>query len=126
MKPLKTHDTYEVEQYMKKKQKILTMNSIGKVFGKGYMKSATMSTAVNVFWKTGSYPVDKDIYNKADFIADHLELDGTSSQPTDDTGSDGNIVDKYQYVSIFLDIESIDMKTKISINIEKRNVMKKW
>ncbi len=32
--------------------------------------------------------------------------------------SDGNIVDKYQYVSIFLDIESIGTKTKISINIE--------
>ncbi len=37
--------------------------------------------------------------------------------------SDGNIVDKY-YVSIFLDIESSDTKTKLSINIEKRNELK--
>ncbi len=39
--------------------------------------------------------------------------------------SDGNIVDKYRYVSIFLNIKSIRMKTKISINIKKRNVMEK-
>ncbi len=39
--------------------------------------------------------------------------------------NDGNIVNKYRYVSIFLDIEGIDRKIKISINIEKRNVMKK-
>ncbi len=38
--------------------------------------------------------------------------------------SHGNIADKYRYVSIFLDIESMDTKTKISINIENRNVLK--
>ncbi len=39
--------------------------------------------------------------------------------------SDGNIGDKYRYISIFLYMESIDMKTKMSINIEKRNAMEK-
>ncbi len=34
--------------------------------------------------------------------------------PTCGTFSNGNIVDKYWYVSIFLDIESIDTKTKMS------------
>ncbi len=29
-------------------------------------------------------------------------------------GSDGNIVEKYRYISIFLDIKSIDTNTKIS------------
>ncbi len=34
--------------------------------------------------------------------------------------SDGNIVEKYRYASIFLDIESIDTKIKIAINIQNK------
>ncbi len=52
---------------------------------------------------------------------------GKISQGVLRDASDGNIVAKYGYVSIFLYIRSIDTKTKISIKIVKflkQNILK--
>lgn len=48
--------------------KVVTLHQISSLFGKAFIRSATMSTAVSGFRKTGIWPVDKSVFEESDFL----------------------------------------------------------
>ena len=68
MKPLMTYYTQEVEKWLRKYPgRVVSLYQVAELFGAAYMRAATMLTAVNAFQKTGLYPVNRHIFNDADF-----------------------------------------------------------
>ena len=68
MKPLMTYYTQEVEKWLRKYPgHVVSLYQVAELFGAAYMRAATMLTAVNAFQKTGLYPVNRHIFNDADF-----------------------------------------------------------
>ena len=68
MKPLMTYYTQEVEKWLRKYPgRVVSLYQVAELFGAAYMRAATMLTAVNAFHKTGLYPVNRHIFNDADF-----------------------------------------------------------
>ncbi len=84
MKAFKKFYPQVIEMYTKLPQHILTMSDIGKVFGKGYLKAASSSVAVNGFIKTGLYLFDRNVIHESDFAGDLLGL-ASAAEPNEES-----------------------------------------
>nr|CAH7743754.1 unnamed protein product [Callosobruchus chinensis] len=49
--------------------RVVTPYQVAKLFGNAYLKAATMLTAINGFKTCGIWPVDRNVFTEADFIA---------------------------------------------------------
>lgn len=69
MKPLSKYYEDEIRTWMRTNPgKVVTLHQISSLFGKAFIRSATMSTAVSGFRKTGIWPVDKNVFEESDFL----------------------------------------------------------
>lgn len=73
MASLKMHFSQAVELFLKANPgKVVTVNEISSLFGKAFLASATPSTAINGFRKTGIVPFNKFIFGEEDFAASNV------------------------------------------------------
>lgn len=69
MKPISTYYDTEVTNWLRSNTpKVVTLKDIGEIFGKAFMKAATMSTAINSFKKTGIFPFNDNVFEDSDFM----------------------------------------------------------
>jgi hypothetical protein len=59
--------------------RIVTIRQVGKLFGKAYLRAATVETAMNGFRKSGIYPLNHNVFRSHDF-AIHAEEDDADSE----------------------------------------------
>ncbi|CAK1550150.1 unnamed protein product [Leptosia nina] len=70
MRPLSTYYSAEVKKWLRDHPgRVVTPYQVAKLFGQAYLKAATMLTAINGFRKCGVWPLDKNVFTDADFIA---------------------------------------------------------
>ena len=75
VKPLMTYYTQAVECWLRSHPgRVVSTFQIAELFGIGYVRAATVRTAVNGFRKTGIWPIDRNVFDEHDFAA---------AQPTD-------------------------------------------
>lgn len=92
MSPLSTYYQQEVRQWLAMHPgRPVTIYQVAKLYGKAYLKAASMQTAVNGFKKTGIYPLDRNIIPEhlyapsltTDRAAPEIEPDPTTDDPLD-------------------------------------------
>lgn len=88
MKPFKTFYSQEIEMWLRANPgRVVSVYQIGDLFGKAYMKAATVQNAVGGFKTTGLFPINKYRFGPADFPLHPLPAttssadEGTSSTP---------------------------------------------
>ena len=70
MKPLSVYYEQEVKKWLRQNPgRVVTQFQIAQLFGKAYLRSATMITAINGFSTPGIYPLDRNVFSEADFLA---------------------------------------------------------
>nr|XP_047124214.1 uncharacterized protein LOC124806949 [Hydra vulgaris] len=70
MKPLSTYYTQEVEKWLLVHPgRIVTTLQLPALFREAYLRAASALTAVNGFRKTGIWPINRDVFQDADFAA---------------------------------------------------------
>ena len=70
MRPLSTYYSAEVKKLLREHPgRIVTPYQVAKLFGAAYLQAGTMITAINGFRKCGIWPVDRNVFTEADFIA---------------------------------------------------------
>ncbi|XP_049867446.1 uncharacterized protein LOC126367763 [Pectinophora gossypiella] len=70
MRPLSTYYSAEVKKWLRDHPgRVVTPYQVAKLFGQAYLTAATMLTAINGFRKCGIWPLDKNVFTDADFIA---------------------------------------------------------
>ena len=75
MKPLMTYYTQAVEYWLRSHPgRVVSAFQVAELFGIGYIRAATMRTAVNGFQKIGIWSIDRNVFDEHDFAA---------AQPTD-------------------------------------------
>ena len=75
MKPLMTYYTQAVECLLRSHpSRVVSTFQIAELFGIGYVRAATIITAVNGFRKTGIWPIDRNVFDEHGFAV---------AQPTD-------------------------------------------
>lgn len=80
MRPLSTYYGAEVKKWLRDHPgRIVTPYQVAKLFGQAYLQAATMLTAMNGFRKCGIWPLDRNVFTEADFIA--AETTNTETLP---------------------------------------------
>ncbi|XP_026318149.1 uncharacterized protein LOC113228920 [Hyposmocoma kahamanoa] len=83
MRPLSIYYSAEVKKWLKEHPgRVVTAYQVAKLFGQAYLQAATMPTAINGFKKCGIWPLDKNVFTDADFIA--AETTNTENLTTGD------------------------------------------
>ena len=70
MKPLKSFYSQEIEKFLCNNQgRVVTIHQISHLFNSAYLRAATPATAIKGFERTGIFPVNRDSFSDADFVA---------------------------------------------------------
>jgi hypothetical protein len=70
MKLLSTYYADSMKSWLRSHPgRVVTQYQITGLFGKAFLKAASMETAVNGFRKTGIWPVQRDVFTEVDFLA---------------------------------------------------------
>ena len=88
MKPLMTYYTQAVECLLRSHPgRVVSTFQIAELFGIGYVRAATMRTAVNGFRKTGIWPIDRNVFDEHGLAAaqttDLVHQSNTDASPRD-------------------------------------------
>lgn len=74
MSPFKTFYAQEITNWLRLHPgRVVTTYQIGELFGKAYVRAATMETAINGFKKTGMFPPDRNVFKDYEFAAEMNE-----------------------------------------------------
>ncbi|XP_022823908.1 uncharacterized protein LOC111354594 [Spodoptera litura] len=89
MKPLSTYYSEAAQNWLRMNPgKVITQFQIAELVDRAFQKAATMTTAFNAFRATGIWPLNRDIFTEADFLAaatTDIELPNPSSNPYSST-----------------------------------------
>lgn len=89
MKPLKTFYAQEVEIWLRANfGRVVTVYQIGELFGRAYMKAATVQNAAKGFQSTGLFPMNKYRFGEEDFPLHCQPRPTDSSQSGKDSGKE--------------------------------------
>jgi hypothetical protein len=70
MKPLSTYYDQENTNWLGTNVgNVITVKQVADIFGLAYIKATSISTAINIFKKTGIWPLNPDVFTDADFMA---------------------------------------------------------
>lgn len=83
MKPVSTYYDQAVTSWLRSNPGlVVSTRQVAELFGKAFIQSATMSTAVNGFKKCGVWPYDPQIFTESDFLASMTtDIPGTQNLP---------------------------------------------
>lgn len=70
MKPLSTYYSEAAQNWLRMNSgRVITQYQIAELVDKAFQKAATMTSAFNAFRATGIWPLNRDIFTEADFLA---------------------------------------------------------
>lgn len=82
MRPLSTYYGADVKKWLRDHPgRVVSPYQVAKLFGQAYLQAATMLTAINGFRKCGIWPLDRNVFTEADFIA--AETTNTETLPSE-------------------------------------------
>lgn len=86
MKPFSTYYTEAANNWMRLNSgKVITQFQIPELVDKAFQKAATLSTAYNAFRTTGIWPLNRDVFTEADFLAAATtDIEMPETEPTED------------------------------------------
>lgn len=125
MKPLSNFYKDEVRKWLRTNPgRVVTLHQIALLFGASYIRSATMTTAVNGFGRTGIWPVNINIFTKVDFMSsatidikiplDETVAEGASSEHTQPSTLQYQIIQQPSMSTSFTGEESTITTFKIA------------
>lgn len=110
MAPFKKFYSNEIENWLDAHPfRALTVYQVGALFGRAYMRAATIETAVNGFKKCGIFPFDRLKFGETDFI---------DETPNDIQGQSASLVETPAVTPLFQPVPSVSSSTAMDISTD--------